>query len=233
MNETKIHWGQLGIIIIGLLSLSLVTILILKKGDETTNILLSAFSVTTPSDRNTAYADPHTFVYRNEEYNFALKLPKAWNDYRIFYLDAREQGEAIISVSLPVEKYQDVLVRPDDLGDKGVFAVGVRVVMRDSVQKEKERCSQYKSSIEQYQQTMAEGKSFVAANGQEQNTMDACLSLYDPESQNQAIRSQYLGMNDVAYFFRVPLEAFDNGFTEVPGGLKQEIEGVYLSFRSE
>lgn len=232
MDETKIHWGQLGIIVIGLLSLSLVTMLILKKGDETTNVLLSAFSVTTPSKQLTPL-DPEALIYRNDEYHFLLGLPKSWSDYRVFELDVSEQGEKIVSMSLPVERYRTMLKDSRGFEKRGVFVAGVRVVMRDSVQKAREQCSQYTSSIEEYQRAMAERKTFVAANDQEQNMIDVCLYLYDPESKNQAIRSLYLGMSDTAYFFRVPLEAFDNGFTEVPGELKQEIEGVYQSFRQE
>lgn len=232
MNETKVHWGQLGSIVIGLLSLSLVTVLILKKGDETTNIKLATYSVT--ASKNQADASfPDKLLYQNKQYGFRLWLPQTWRDYRVFQLGIDDRQEEIVSISLPVERYRDVLVQPNDLRDKGVFVVGIRIVGRDSVEKKREQCREYQSSRERYRETMLGTERVLAIDGEEQDMIDACLSLYDPATTNPVIQGQYLGKNTSFYFFRVALDSFDNGFREVPADLEQEIDEVYQSFRQE
>lgn len=232
MNETKIHWGQLGAIVVGLLGLSLVTVLILKKGDETTNIWLATNSATTATNQEEdSFSDK--LLYRNQQHGFRFWLPQSWHDYRVFQLDDSNREERLVGISLPVDHYRDVLIKPNEVQEKGVFVIGVRIVARDYVEKERERCRPYQSSLERYQETLLVKEKVFAADGAEQDMIDACLSLYDPASVNPVIQDQYLGKNEKSYFFRVALEAFDNGFRQVPAELKEQIDEVYQTFQAE
>lgn len=170
--------------------------------------------------------------YVNEEHRFSLMLPRSWDGYQVSAVSNAESEGAVVMIGLPVERYRSLLEQPDDL-KQGVMAAGIRIFSKESVMEERELCQEAQETIDRYQVAMSQGTELVLS-ADEAALVDDCLLLYDPEfPASPAIKEAYLGESDAAYFFRVPLAEFDNGFREMPEGLEGETAAVYQSFKVE
>lgn len=168
-------------------------------------------------------------TYLNEQYRFALELPESWREYRAWLTADEESEGALVHISLPVERYRDQLEAPQDL-QNGVIVAGIEVFAKDYVGEQRALCEEEQELIDRYQVAIAQDQPFEAT-AEDQDLVDDCLSLRDPQSADEAIRAAYLGEGDQHYYFRVPLSQFDNGFREVPSALESEVTAVYASFQ--
>jgi hypothetical protein len=187
MNEMSINWQRLGVVVIGLLSLALMAMLILKYGDDNQTLQLSVmYPPVVKVQAEQRVPHPDRLLYENDTLGFSLELPKSWTGYKTLQLGESGEYEQLISVSLPVERYRENLVAPKELTN-GVMLVGVRAISREYLK-------------------MGEG---VLQN-----------------------KAHYLGTNDQYVFYKVSLDAFENGFREMPVDLEKEIEEIYQSFQA-
>lgn len=230
MNEMSINWKRLGVVSFGLFSLILLTILIFRYSDLMLAIRNQPIRplMTQLQDKSDS-SHPQSLQYKHAELQFSLELPLTWEGYKVFLLSASDYGEDVVSISLPVERYRDDLLQPRDL-KRGVMLVGVRAVSRDYVKREQEKCKEQQALLDRYLTSQAKEESWTGS-GKEQALIDHCLSLGDPKT-GKRVDQTYLGSSAKHFFYRIPLEHFDNGFKVVPKDLESEIESVYKSFKS-
>lgn len=230
MFEISVSWKRIGPVIIGLVTLACFAYYLLQYphgydyGTHHSGHQLSN-KATPPA--------PQAGRYINQGERFSLDLPVSWEGYRILQTEVPDYGEEIFSVSLPVEKFQGNLEAPKDLKE-GVMLVGVRVVSKDYIQQERKRCTSSANAalLQRTKEATGRGET-TTLTAEDSRTVDVCSSLSDPESTLSSIGTvNYLGDNARYYFYQVPLEAFDNGFKQVPAELTREIEGVYQSFQA-
>lgn len=228
MNEMSVNWRRVGVIVIGLLSLTLVAMLILQLGGER-NADRPLVSLTAARASKPVH-NPDRLMYENKELGFSLELPQSWEGYKVLSLDSPAYGENIVSISLPVERYKKDLLAPRDLAN-GVMLVGVRVVSREYVTKEHAFCAGQQALLDRYKKAEETSGTFTS-EGNEWDIIYRCLAIYDPEANTpEGAEKQYLGRNGTSYFYLVPLDTFDNGFKKTPEGLTKEITSVYQSFQ--
>lgn len=232
MNEISLSWKRMGPIIIGLVTLACFAYYLLQYSRSHDQLITTKEPGNQLSSKTVPPA-PQAGRYINQEERFALDLPKSWEGYRILQTEVPDYGETIFSVSLPVEKFRGNLEAPKDL-NHGVMLIGIRVISKEYIEKERKRCmSAPNMALIQKTERATKRGEVSTLTAEDSRTVDTCLSLSDPESTLSATGTvNYLGSNTTHYFYQVPLEAFDNGFKQVPAELTQEIGAVYQSFQA-